>query len=47
MPIKVDASANDMSMDLNYNAQEPGETNDNEVHYDQHATAPAQIHVAP
>ena len=34
-------------MGINYNNQEPGETNYNEGHNDQHATASAQIHFPP
>ena len=38
IPIKVDANTNDTYVGLNNNSQEPGETNTNEVHNDQHAT---------
>ena len=38
IPIKVDADTNDTYVGLNYNSQEPEETNTNEVHNDQHAT---------
>ena len=41
MPIKVDAYTDDASMSLDNNFQEPGETNTNEVHNDQHGTKPA------
>ena len=34
-------------MGLKINTQEPGETNENEVFNDQHATAPAQTHFSP
>ena len=47
MPSKVDVYSTDITRGLNYNDQEPVETNENEVHDDQHATAPAQIHSAP
>ena len=39
IPIKVDANATDVPMGLNENYKEPGETNNNEVHNDRHATA--------
>ena len=38
---KVDAYTDDASMSLDNNFQEPGETNTNEVHNDQHGTKPA------
>ena len=46
-PNKVEAYANDVPMCLNDNALESVVTNKNEVHNDQHATAPAQIYLTP
>ena len=47
MPSKVDDYATDASMGLNENSRESGETNVNELHNDQHGTAPAQINILP
>ena len=41
---KVEADSTGVPVGLNNNVQEPGETNKNVVHNDQHATAPAQIY---
>ena len=47
MPGKVDADAAYFPMDQNDNGQEPGETKQNEVYNDKHATVPAQIQFTP
>ena len=47
IPSKIDSDATDVPMGLKINTQEPGETNENEVFNDQHATAPAQTHFSP
>ena len=44
---KVDADATDGSVGLNKNSQEPGETNTNEVHNNQHGAATSKIHILP
>ena len=44
---KVDSSKTDAYMGLNDKNQELGEDEANEVHNDQHATKPAQIHILP
>ena len=36
----MDVNTNYVTMGINYNAKEPGETKYNEVHYDQYFTAP-------
>ena len=43
----VDANKTDSSMGLKKPPQEPGETNENEVHNNQHGTKPEQIHTLP
>ena len=47
MPSKVDANKDGVTMGLNDNTKELGETNRNVVHNDEHATAPEQIHFTP
>ena len=47
MPSKVDANKDGVTMGLNDNTKELGETNRNVVHNDEHATAPEQTHFAP
>ena len=47
MRSKVDANATDVCMGLNNDSKESGETNENEVHNDQHATVPEKNHFTP
>ena len=43
----TNTDATNSTMGLKNNAQEPGKTNMNEVHNDEHATAPEKINTSP
>ena len=47
MPSEVDDNATDVTMGINENSKQPGETNYNEVHNYQHATVPDQVQFSP
>ena len=47
MSIKIDINTTDIPMDLNSNAENPGEINNNEVIIDIHSTSPEQINIKP
>ena len=47
IPSKLDTNATDYSVVINENVKEPGDTKNNELHDDQHANAPEQIHFRP